>query len=260
MMNRDECEAVLLEQLDWTRHAMLAISRRYGVGGADAEDFVSWATLKLIEDDYAVLRRFRGESAVRTYLAVVIAMLHRDYRARFWGRWRPSAAARRDGPLAVELERLTRRDGLPLHQAVLVLRSREGGALPERELAGLAASLAARGGGTAGRAELGPFLADAVAAGGADDLVTAAEASAERRAVQEALERAIDALAPGDRQLLRMRFWDDLTVAEISRRLDVPQKPLYRRIARALATLRRRLETSGVSRRHTLALVAELAA
>jgi DNA-directed RNA polymerase specialized sigma24 family protein len=35
-------------------------------------------------------------------------------------------------------------------------------------------------------------------------------------------------------------------VADIARRLDVPQKPLYRRLERALRTLRTALERAGV--------------
>ena len=96
--------------------------------------------------------------------------------------------------------------------------------------------------------ELARLTVDAVEGAGADALVAAAEADGERRRLAAALADALAALSPDDQRLLRMHFWDGLTVAEAARRLGVPQKPLYRRIERALVTLRDRLEADGVSR------------
>lgn len=254
MLQRHECEALLVEHLEWMQRAMGALCRRYAMAAADAEDFVSWATLRLIEDDFEVLRRFRGDSAFRTYLAVVITMLHRDYRARFWGRFRPSAAARSAGAVGIELERLTRRDGLSVGQAVDALRTRVGASAPtERELVHMARRLTTQA--PSPRADLAQFVADAVAPLGADERVAAAEAAAERRAVEAALARAMDGLSADDRRLLQLRFWSGLTIADIARRLDVAQKPLYRRMERALLALRRRLEEAGVSRKQVLEIV-----
>jgi RNA polymerase sigma factor (sigma-70 family) len=261
MMTRPECEATLLAHLAWIQRTMIAACRRTAGAGVDPDDFVSWATLQLIEDDYAVLRRFRGDSAVRTYLTAVIAMLHREYRVRCWGRWRPSAAARRHGPVAVRLETLVHRDRLPLRQAMLILRTHGETTLAERELADLYGELPRRG--VALPRELTRLSVDAVDGAadgaGADSLVAAAEAERERRLLQEALARALAALSGDDQQLLRLQYWDGLTVAEIARRLDVPQKPLYRRIARALVALRRQLQAEGVSR-SVLAAFADQAA
>ena len=78
--------------------------------------------LRFIENDYAAIRKFRGESSLGTYLTVVVAMLVRDYRVQRWGRWRPSAAARRLGDVAVRLETLVRRNGQAVHEAAETLR------------------------------------------------------------------------------------------------------------------------------------------
>ena len=69
--------------------------------------------LKLIDDDYQILRGFRERSSLRTYLSTVVERLFLDYRIRQWGKWRPSAQARRAGALAVRLEALLHRDGVP---------------------------------------------------------------------------------------------------------------------------------------------------
>ena len=47
--------------------------------------------------------------------------------------------------------------------------------------------------------------------------------------------------------MLRMRFWEDMSVADIARGLAVEQKPLYRRLERLLADLRKKLAGAGVT-------------
>lgn len=245
MLERNDCETLLLEHLAWIRTAMTRMCRRYHMPTADTEDFVSWATMRLVENDYQVLRRFRGESSIRTYLTVVIAMFHREYRAQYWGRWRPSAAARRDGGEALELDRLVRRDGVSIEQAVRVVRSRGATTMTERQLMQLAASLPPRT--AACGVELLELTRDPIAALGTDDALLASEDAAHRASVEQAIAAAMDRLAAEDRRLVSMRFWDGMTIAEIARVLEIPQKPLYRRMVRALGALRRWLEEAGVS-------------
>ena len=65
------------------------------------------------------------------------------------------------------------------------------------------------------------------------------------------------AFAPEDRVIVRMRFWEGESVADIARALGLPQKPLYRRLERTLAALRRSLEAAGVSQNDTASCLAE---
>ena len=53
----------------------------------------------------------RGRGSLNTYLRVVIERLVLDMRVTNWGKWRPSARARRLGAEAVLFEQLTVRDG-----------------------------------------------------------------------------------------------------------------------------------------------------
>ena len=73
--------------------------------------------LKLLQDDYAVLRKYRGASSQTTFLTVVISNLFRDHRIKHWGKWRPSAEAKRHGEVAVRLEAAIYRDGQSFEQA-----------------------------------------------------------------------------------------------------------------------------------------------
>jgi RNA polymerase sigma factor for flagellar operon FliA len=240
---RQKLEALFLSQLGWIERVLAVTCRRHALAHAEAEDFASWVTLRLIEDDYAVFRKFRGESSLTTYLAVVIAMLFRDYRTQRWGRWRPSAAARRRGPLVVRLETLVYRDRLRLEQAAELLRTAGQTRLSDRDLAAVLSELPVRR--PMRPTHVGPEpLSDAPAFERADDLVLADEVDAGRAAIDEALER----LPVEDRLILRMRFWQGLSVAEIARGLGLEQKPLYRRIDRALSSLRGSLKGAGLSR------------
>ena len=48
------------------------IGRRRRLAAHELEEFAAHVNLKLIEDDYAVFRKFEGRSSLRTYLTVVV--------------------------------------------------------------------------------------------------------------------------------------------------------------------------------------------
>src|SRR6187551_1624446 len=115
--------ALYLEHLDRINRIAEALCTRHGVRGADAEDFTSEVRLRLLQDDYAVLRKYRGASSMPTFLTVVIGNLFRDYRIKRWGKWRPSAEAKRRGEAAVLLETAVYRDGRSFDDACRLLQS-----------------------------------------------------------------------------------------------------------------------------------------
>jgi len=259
MPSRKELEALFLEHLPWIDRVCSLLCRRHGLAGADCEDYTSWARMKLVEDDYAALRKFRGESSLNTYLTVVVSMLFREYRVSKWGRWRPSAAARREGPVAVRLETLVRRDGYGLDQAAEVLRSSGDTDASRGELARILARLPARD--PMRPSEVGADeLEHTPAAASADDLAERHDSEAQRKHLRDALARALERLAPEDRLILRMRFWEDLSVADVARGLDLPQKPLYRRIERILNELRGHLQAAGITPDEVRSLLGNLEA
>jgi RNA polymerase sigma factor for flagellar operon FliA len=246
MPERQDYAALLVAHLGWIERVAAALCRRHALDPDEADDFASWAKARLVEDDYAVLRKFRGESALTTYLTVVLNMFYRDYRVSRWGRWRPSAAARRRGPLAMKVETLVYRDGYHWSQAAALLQQRGEANLSDREVAALLAQLPS---GTRGRPmEVGAEpLATAPARTQADDTLLAGEAQAEREATRAALQRAMAGLDDEDRRIVEMRFWKGATVADIARVLGLDQKPLYRRLERIFRHLRTNLEAQGIS-------------
>jgi RNA polymerase sigma factor (sigma-70 family) len=221
------------------------VARRSRLDQSEREEFASWVKLKLIEDDYRILRAFAGRSRLSTYLQRVVQRLYLDSRVALWGKFHPSAEARRLGPTALLLERLTVRDGLLLAEAIEVLRTNHRVAESAEELRKLASALPPR----QRRCFLdGTRLPDVPNGSAVTDAGLDREAEARTAAkLQRTLREARRALPSDDQMILSMRYDDGLTVAHISRTLGLGQKALYRRLARILKRLRRELEARGVS-------------
>jgi RNA polymerase sigma factor (sigma-70 family) len=252
MSDSKEFETLLVQHLDHVKRVTHFLCRRHGFSVADTEDCLSWVQLKLVEDDYAVLRKFRGESNLRTFLTVVITMSVRDYRVQRWGRWRASAAAKRRGPLAVRLETLLYRDGLGFDAAVQQLRTSEAVSLSDREMVELFRALPARG--PLRPTETSVEVLDELGEGIPPSLST----DSERETVERAIKEQLDALDAEDRSALQLHYFQGLSVADVARGLGVPQKPLYRRMERLLATMRRRLELAGITRERATTLLEDV--
>src|SRR5262245_15391764 len=118
-----DVKSLLLSAIPEIDRAVRVVARRYGLSAEDAEDLASDVRVRLIDDDYAALRRFDGRSSLRTYLVTIVHRLLLDDRRRRWGRWRPSAEALHGGPAAVRIEELLYRDGLGLEEAIETVRS-----------------------------------------------------------------------------------------------------------------------------------------
>lgn len=219
------------------------ICRRAAVYDADAEDFASHVKLRLIEDDYAILRKWDGGS-LATFLAVVIQRMLIDvWRER--GRWTPSAEARRHGTAGVALETLLVRDGRSIGEALPAVQAIDSSFTAER-MEHVAAQFPRR--------EPVPRSVSITEAGEqsfaatatADDRVREADARHTSDRTNQVVRAALDAFPVQDRMLIRLRFLSSMSIADISRIMNVPQRPLYRRLEALLATLRRQLATAGV--------------
>lgn len=256
-LERSEAERLFINNLETVDRLLGKLCHRHGMHGDDAEEFGSWVKTRLIESDYAAFRQFRGEASISTYLAVVLAMELREYRVKNWGRWRPSAVARRAGSVVIELERLMHRDHVPFRQAAETLRSRGLTTATDRELQSLANALPQR-------QPLRPVYVSTDAVGSVpseNDSETAVAAEVMRetqQALLQALDDAIAAQAPEDRVILKLRFWENMGVADIARALNLEQKPLYRRIYTLLARLRQQLESAGISRSAVAEMIANV--
>jgi RNA polymerase sigma factor (sigma-70 family) len=232
-------EALFLTHLPLITRLTQAIARLRHLSPADAEDLTSVVYLRFIEDDYAILRKFEGRSTLRTFLIVVIHRICLDLRTHEWGKWRPSASAKREGPAAVMLERLMIRDGLGFDEATAVMNIPVG-ATPSREaLAKVASSLRAH---TCRRPVAADETLETVADTTAETTVARLELHQHMTRARRALARALITLDPSDRRLIDLQFRHGLGIAQIARTLRLEQRPLYARRQRILARLRGALE------------------
>jgi RNA polymerase sigma factor (sigma-70 family) len=232
---------LLTSQLPLIQQIITSIARRHRLNDSDTDEFRSWVQFKLVDNDYAVLRKYRGESNLRTYLTVVITHWCKDFRIAQWGKWRSSAAAKRLGPLAIELERLINRDGIPFDEGCEHLRSKYGIDLSDAELDELRPPPRVRPR-QVEEQELDDVAADSP---DAEELAMEDEKRAKAQRRSGALARLIDQLEPQDRLIVKLRFTDDMTVAQISRAMGLDQTPLYRHLKQLLKTLRNGLEDQG---------------
>jgi RNA polymerase sigma factor (sigma-70 family) len=216
-------------------------ARRYG---PDAEDFAASVHLALIENDYAVLRKYQGRCAFSTYLTVVIERLMEDERNRTMGRWRPSAEATRLGPAALLLESLVRRDRRSLEAALPFVETVDP-SLTREQIEAMLRQIPER----SARAQATP-LDDVSAVLRTPDETDALALSNETRPLStrtnDVVRETLAALPAEDRALLQFRFAESMKIADISRMLRLPQRPLYRRIEALLERFRASLSAAGV--------------
>ncbi len=224
---------------------------RCSLDGHDAEDFRSWVYLRLIQDDYRVLRHFEGRSSFGTFITVVVRNLALDYQNKIWGKWRPTAAARKLGPLAIELERLVVRDGSELREAFSVLLSLDP-ELSEADLDAVVAQLPLR---PRRRFEAATALDRMGCTGSVEGRVRSAERKTKLECVQKALRCALASLEDEDRDLVRRRFRDGQTISSIARSLDLDRRQLYTRMSRCLLRLRGSLESQGLNSEDIVAVI-----
>ena len=239
-------ETLFVSNLETVNGILRFVCQRHKLTPTEAEEFGSEVRLRLVENDYEVLRRFQRRSSLRTYLTVVVQRIYLDYRNHVWGKWRPSAEARRLGPIAIRLETLLARDGLRFEQACEALRTNEGVVLTDAELAAIAVRLPLR----LRRSVVGEEALQGVAAieSESDAGILSRERQNAARQVVNALSAAVQALQDQDRLILRLRFQENLSVADIARALHLEQKPLYRRFDALLQQLRNALEAAGIDR------------
>jgi RNA polymerase sigma factor for flagellar operon FliA len=203
--------------------------------------------LALIENDYAVLRKYQGRCAFSTYLTVVIERLMEDERNRTMGRWRPSAEATRLGPAALLLESLVRRDRRSLEEALPFVQSADP-SLTREQVEALLLQIPER----SARAQA-TALDDVAAVLRTPDETDALALSNETRPLStrtnDVVRETLAALPAEDRALLQFRFAESMKIADISRMLRLPQRPLYRRIEALLERFRASLQAAGVEGR-----------
>ncbi len=248
-----DARALLEANLDLIERVIRFTARRQRLDESEHEEFSSIVKLKLVENDYAVIRKFQGRSRFATFITIVVERMLLDYRIHYWGKWHTSAEAKRLGDLAVKLEQLLHRDGRSLDEALPMLRGQYPDATRE-SLEQLAQRLPER---RARRRMVDLEEAEGVAVvdDAAEENVLAQERQTTSQRISQAMREVIARLPEHDRLLLQLQFESRMNVAQISRSMQIEQKLLYRRKEKLLKDLRAELERAGITPRDAADLI-----
>jgi RNA polymerase sigma factor (sigma-70 family) len=228
--------------------------RRYHFRREDAEDIASMVKLKLMDDDYAALRKFKRKSRVGTYLTVVVQRLICDHLNHIWGKRRHSTVAQDLGPVAERLEQLWVWDGIRLEEACEILLTNYGVTESRQELAAIARRLPPPRGSRR--------FEDDSALEALCSPDSSPEQKMQERERRELARRVIAALAeaveelPAEERLIAKEIGLKVRYVEIASRLGIEQKRIYPRIKKVLKTLREALARKGFVRKDIAELLA----
>jgi RNA polymerase sigma factor for flagellar operon FliA len=242
-----DVEELFLRHLGTIETIVSYIGRSNHLDCLETEEFGAQVKFELIDGNYAIIRKFEGRSTFATYLTTVIQRMFYQHRVKLWGKWRPSAEARRLGDKAIALERLLSRDAMSLHEAVEMMTTGCYAQSTVAELEAIYARLPPR--------QPRPVLVSGDVVPETADLDCDTETRAmeqERaqsaRAVAAVLDRCFAEAEAEDQIILRMRFWSSRRVPDIARVMQLDQRKVYKRIERLLLKMRNALQAGGVSR------------
>jgi RNA polymerase sigma factor (sigma-70 family) len=236
-------QRLFLENLSTIDRVVAAVARRHRLSTHERDDFASLVRLRLLEDDARVMRAFEKRSSLSTFLTIVISRIFFDFRNAEWGRWRPSAQARRLGPVAILLDQLMTRDGHVLEEAIEILRVNHRVAMSDTEIRALWDALPRR---------LQTMVVGEEAAGevsAPEDPASAAEFAGRtdaRERVAQALSVALTKLPAQDQLIVQLQFSHGVGATELARHFSMSKATLHRRINRILADLRAALQAQNI--------------
>lgn len=236
-------EALFRANLSLIDDVIDGVCRRARLRPEDAEDFASNAKIALMENDYEILRKYEARSSLKTFLVVVVQRLLVDERMRSYGRWHPSAEAKRMGEAAVLLETMLHRDRRTLDEAVPHVQALDP-ALARADVERMAARLPERGALRPRAVALDEETF--VSSESADARALDAEARRLAERAGRVIRETLDAQPLEDRMLVRFHFGSSMSIAKISQMMHLPQRPLYRRLEALLRRLRGALTEAGI--------------
>lgn len=245
-------QRLLLDHLALVDQIVRTTGRRRHLAVPELEDFSSFVRLRLIENNYAILRKFQNRSSLGTYLSAVIERMSLDYCADKWGRWRPSAMAERLGPAAVVLERLVSRDGHEVEEALEIIRANHNFGIAKPQLLKIWAQLPLRVRTTDVSEEAAATIPSPRTS---EENVDAAELHKKIDQIGRALKASLDQLSAQERVLLALRFDQDLSMVQIAKLIGSSVPTLHRRLEKAVGLLRTSLTRQGLDRHEIIELI-----
>jgi RNA polymerase sigma factor (sigma-70 family) len=218
--------------------AVRKVARQYRLSSPEADDLLSDVWLKVLGHDGRAMLQYRGESGLQTYLTRIAKNALLDTWIRDAGKWRPSAIARRAGPLGIMADRLLVREALTPEETLARLSA----LAPGTDCGALLNQLLAGGRRTRRRFVDLACVEDAPANSPTpfDQLCARHDARTKQRLGRQ-VRTMLAELPSQDRSALEDRFVRNRPLATVAARHGVPAPVFYRNFAALLRRLRRRL-------------------
>lgn len=236
-------EELYRQSLEALPMILRGLGREKRLSPEEVENLRSDIQVKLLEDDYRVLRRWDSRSSLKVYLVSVVYNIWHDRVRGEKGKVCVSAAAKRLGPPAPELEELLGRQGLTFDEAYQAIKPRFPG-LSRGEAEEIVAQINPRPGRRFERAEVVSGLPDVEPMG--DERLEQRERFVEKRKALALMHRRLSELPEQDRVLLVRAHAEGVKFSRIARSLGIDQRSLYRRNERLITKLRTDLEEAGI--------------
>ena len=225
--------------------AVRFVAGRARLSPQDAEELQSQVNIRLIENDYAVVRHFKGGCAFSTYVHTIARHVLADQRMHELGRYRPSARAKRLGEPGMRLEELLSRDKKTFDEAFEILQRHH--TVTREEAEAMAASLRPR----MPRLQVQQLDDNIEPAVGPDTVEKRAiehERDARAALIRRVYQETLSTFSEADQLVFRLRWgFPPVTVARISRMLHRDQNKLYPLLDRMLKRLGEAFRSAGVT-------------
>lgn len=222
------------------------LGQKYAVSSDTKEDFTSEVFIKLMDQDYAVFKKFKGHSQIKTYLTVVISRFFLDYRDRIWGRWRPSTQAKALGELGILVEQYISRDGYSVDACFQMLKHNHLLEVNEQDIYDIFHQLPHRH----KRQEVGEATLVRKATPDADPQTAFQQKLADKdlAVATAAVRQCLEQMPEQDQLILRLHFEKGVPLSRVALVANIQPKAIYRKTQALLSDLRHRLEARGIQR------------
>ncbi len=250
-----DSHALFQRYLSQINKALAKVRRCQHMTEDEFDDFRGDIHLRLLENDCAVLREYRGQAGLVTYLVGVMTNHLRNRRNKLWGKWRPCRASEQAGPHAVLLEQLIVRDGLSHAAARRRLENERGVCLDDAEFDRLVALFVGKN----RRHETDPAVLEETAAALPDPeaQMLADENAVHRATLNQVLRQALRRLTKQERLWLRLRYASGLKIKSIAKSMNLTPRSLYSRFEQLNRRLRGSLEAAGFSQKDVIQVIDE---
>ena len=239
-------KAYLVKHLPVIDAAIKVACRRHEILDDQAEEFASHTKLKLIENDYHLIRSFQGKSSFRTYLFTVINRIFIDWLRMMKGRWRPSEYAKRLGQMGIKLEELMARKKLSYQEACYAIKINHGVNIDSREFRKLADKISKQLSTNPRQVDI-PLEKINNSESTLKDPVIDKNSQEIREKIVSIIKDVSESLEANDKLILKMHFHDNLGISVISRILKQKRHGVDARLKFILVGFKEKILANGIN-------------